>query len=64
MTAKNKLSNAAQGARGKAKQVAGMVTGGRKTEAKGRRQQVRADLKQAGEQVKGSGRKVKDAMDH
>jgi uncharacterized protein YjbJ (UPF0337 family) len=64
MSAKNKLSNAAQGARGKVKQVAGALTGNRKTEMKGRRQQVRADLKNAGQQVKGSGRKVKDSMDH
>ena len=64
MSARNKMSNAAQGARGKAKELAGMVAGHRRTAQKGRRQQVRADLKNAGEQVKDSGRKVKDSMDH
>ncbi|MEV7781131.1 CsbD family protein [Kitasatospora sp. NPDC088351] len=53
----DKLHNAAEKARGKAKEVAGKVTGDRTKEAEGKGTQVKSDLKQAAE-------KVKDATKH
>lgn len=64
MSAKNKVGNHLQGAKGKAKQAAGAVTGNRRTETRGRRSQVGADLKNAGEQLKDTARKTKDAFSH
>jgi uncharacterized protein YjbJ (UPF0337 family) len=52
MTARNKLSNKAQYWGGRAKETVGRVTGNRRTEYEGRRDQVKANLKDAGEKVK------------
>ena len=52
MTARNKLSNKAQYWGGKARQTVGRITGNRRTEFEGKRDQVAANLKDAGEKVK------------
>jgi uncharacterized protein YjbJ (UPF0337 family) len=64
MSAKDKVKNSAESAAGKAKQAAGQATGRRDVEERGRRSQVKADLKNSGEQVKDAGRKAKDAFEH
>jgi len=57
MSGSDKIDNAAQDAVGKAKEAVGKVTDDEKLEAEGKGDQVRADIKQAGE-------KVKDAFKH
>jgi uncharacterized protein YjbJ (UPF0337 family) len=57
MSATDKMKNAVQDAEGKAKEGIGRVTGDRDTEAEGRTDQTKSDLKDAGE-------KVKDAFGH
>ena len=52
MSGADKIHNAAQDAAGKGKEAAGKVTGNEKLEAEGETDQVKADLKQAGEKVK------------
>jgi len=52
MSGTDKAKNAIQDVGGKAKQAVGRVTGDRKTEDEGRGDQARADLKNAGENVK------------
>ena len=52
MSATDKAKNAAQEAKGKVKEVAGRVAGDEKLEHEGRTDQVKSDLKQAGEKVK------------
>lgn len=52
MSARNKLSNKAQHWGGKAKELTGRITGNRRTEYEGKRDQVTANLKDAGEKVK------------
>jgi len=52
MSDKDKAKNKGQQAKGKVKEVAGRVTGNESLEAEGTRDQVAADLKQAGEKVK------------
>lgn len=58
------MKNTAQKAAGKATQAAGQATGRPDTERRGRQDQVKADLKNSGEQVKDAGRKAKDAFRH
>lgn len=53
----DKISNAAEGLGGKAKQATGEATGDRDLEAEGRTDQTKSDLKQAGEKVKDAFRK-------
>ena len=53
----DKAKNAMQDAAGKAKEGVGKVTGHKDTEAEGKTDQSKADLKDAGE-------KVKDAFKH
>ncbi|CAM5476912.1 CsbD family protein [Leifsonia shinshuensis] len=53
----DKIENTAQNAGGKAKEATGKATGDRDLEAEGKGDQVKADLKNAGE-------KVKDAFKH
>lgn len=53
----DKISNAAEKAAGKVKEATGRATGDADTEAEGRADQSKADLKDAGE-------KVKDAFKH
>ena len=60
----DKARNAARGAKGKVKQATGAATGDRSTEMSGRRDQVKADVRQAGEHAKDAGRKAKDALGH
>jgi uncharacterized protein YjbJ (UPF0337 family) len=52
MSATDKLKNAVQDVEGKAKEAAGRATGDRSTENEGRGDQAKADLKNAGENVK------------
>jgi uncharacterized protein YjbJ (UPF0337 family) len=48
----DKLSNKGEDLGGKAKEAAGRATGDEEMETEGRADQVKADLKQAGEKVK------------
>jgi len=57
MSATDKIKNAIEDVEGKAKEALGRVTGDHSTEAEGRTDQAKADLKGAGE-------KVKDAFKH
>jgi len=52
MSATDKAKNAIQDVEGKAKEAVGRVTGDRSTENEGRGDQAKADLKNAGENVK------------
>jgi uncharacterized protein YjbJ (UPF0337 family) len=52
MTARNKLNNKAQYWGGRVKETVGRITGNRRTEYEGRRDQLKANLKDAGENVK------------
>jgi len=52
MSATDKAKNAIQDVEGKAKEAVGWVTGDRSTENEGRGDQAKADLKNAGENVK------------
>jgi uncharacterized protein YjbJ (UPF0337 family) len=53
----DKLDNAAEDLRGKAKEGVGRATGDEELEAQGRGDQAKSDVKQAGE-------KIKDAFKH
>jgi uncharacterized protein YjbJ (UPF0337 family) len=53
----DKIDNAAQDAKGKAKEAAGKATDDERMEAEGKGDQISAD-------VKGAGEKVKDAFKH
>ena len=57
MSATDKMGNKIDDAAGKAKEGLGRATGDRETEAQGKNDQSKADLKDAGE-------KVKDAFKH
>lgn len=57
MSGADKVKNATEQAVGKGKEAVGKATDNEKLEAEGKVDQVKADLKQAGE-------KVKDALDH
>ena len=52
MATTDKAKNDAQRAKGKAKEVAGKVTGNDKLRAKGKADQTKGNLKQAGEKLK------------
>ncbi len=52
MTTRNKLNNKAQYWTGRVKQTVGRITGNRRTEYKGKRDQLTANLKDVGENVK------------
>jgi uncharacterized protein YjbJ (UPF0337 family) len=52
MSATDKMKNAIDDAGGKAKEALGRATGDRSTENEGRGDQAKADLKNAGENVK------------
>jgi uncharacterized protein YjbJ (UPF0337 family) len=54
MTTKNKLNNKAQYWSGRAKEAVGRVTGNRRTQYEGKLDQVKANLKDTGERVKGT----------
>jgi uncharacterized protein YjbJ (UPF0337 family) len=53
----DKAKNTAQSAKGKVKEAAGKVTGNDKLRSKGKVDQKKGDLKQAGEKVKDAFRK-------
>jgi uncharacterized protein YjbJ (UPF0337 family) len=52
MAATDKANNTAQQIKGKVKETAGKATGNDNLRAKGKSDQVKGDLKQAGEKVK------------
>ncbi|MEP6599797.1 MAG: CsbD family protein [Actinomycetota bacterium] len=52
MSAEDKFKNAMQDVEGKTKEATGKVTGDRETEAEGKADQAKSDLKDAGENVK------------
>jgi uncharacterized protein YjbJ (UPF0337 family) len=52
MTTADKAKNSAQRAKGKVKETAGKATGNDKLRAKGKADQTKGNLKQAGEKVK------------
>lgn len=52
MAAIDKAKNTTQQAKGKVKEAAGKATGNEKLKAKGKSDQKKSDLKQAGEHVK------------
>ncbi len=64
MTARNKLSNKAQYWGGRAKETVGRITGNRRTEYEGKRDQVTANLKDTGEKVKDAFRKPTGFQGH
>ena len=57
MATTDKAKNTAQRAKGKVKETAGKVTGNDKLQSKGKVDQKKGDLKQAGEKVKDAFRK-------
>jgi len=57
MSTTDKIKNAIEDVEGKAKEALGRVSGDHSTEAEGKTDQAKADLKDAGE-------KVKDAFKH
>jgi uncharacterized protein YjbJ (UPF0337 family) len=52
----DKVTNKAQNVKGKAKEAAGRVGGNASTKREGKRDQVKSDLKDAGEKIKDSAR--------
>jgi uncharacterized protein YjbJ (UPF0337 family) len=62
MGTKDKASNKAQDLKGKVKESVGSATGNDKLEAKGKTDQTKAGLKDAGEKVKDAASNVKDAV--
>ena len=52
MSALDKAENAVEDLEGKAKEVIGSATGDKSTENEGRKDQVKSDVKDAGENVK------------
>ncbi|WP_037898688.1 CsbD family protein [Streptomyces sp. NRRL S-350] len=52
----DKMRNMAEKAGGKVKEAAGKATGDRTIEAKGKADQAKSDLKQAGEKIKDVGK--------
>ena len=60
MSATGKIKNTAQGALGKAKEADGTVGRSSRVAQRGRRDQVKADLKNATEYVKDASSKLRD----
>jgi len=52
MATRDKANNTAQRTKGKAKEVAGKVTGNDRLRSKGKTDQAKGNLKQAGEKIK------------
>ena len=61
MGAQDKASNKAQEVKGRVKEAAGNATGNDDLRAKGKADQTKSSLKDAGEKVKDAGGRVKDA---
>jgi uncharacterized protein YjbJ (UPF0337 family) len=57
MSLGDKIHNAAEKLHGKGKEAAGDATGNDRLKAEGKRHEVTADLKQAGEKIKGAFKK-------
>jgi uncharacterized protein YjbJ (UPF0337 family) len=68
MSTVDKIKHAIEDAEGKAKEALGRVSGDHKTEAEGRKDQAKVDLKSAGTQVqdaaKGAADSVQKAFKH
>jgi uncharacterized protein YjbJ (UPF0337 family) len=62
MSASDKVSNAATQVIGRVKEAAGAITGNVDLKATGQREQFTSNLKQAGENLKDSLFKVRDAL--
>jgi uncharacterized protein YjbJ (UPF0337 family) len=62
MGTRDKASNRAQDLKGKAKEAVGATTGNEDLRTKGKADQTKASLKDAGEKVKDAGAKVKEAV--
>ena len=62
MGTKDRASNRAQDAKGRVKEAAGSITGNRDLKNKGKTDQAKAGLKNAGEDLKDAADKVKDAV--
>lgn len=58
----DKLKNDSEHAKGKTKEAIGDLTDDASLEAEGRKDQAKADVKNAGESLKEAGRKAKDAV--
>ncbi|MEV6974407.1 CsbD family protein [Kitasatospora sp. NPDC093806] len=56
MATSDKMRNMAEKARGKVKETVGRSTGDRPMEVKGKVEQAKSDLKQAGEKIKDAGK--------
>ncbi len=61
MSDADKAKNKIQDLGGQAKEALGKVTGDKRTEHEGQREQTKSHLKDAGEKVKEAGEKVKEA---
>lgn len=62
MSTSDRASNASQDLKGRAKETVGSATGNDDLKNKGRSDQAKASLKDAGESVKDAGNAVKDAV--
>jgi uncharacterized protein YjbJ (UPF0337 family) len=62
MGPQNRASNKTQDAKGKVKETVGSAVGNKELENKGKTDQAKAGLKDAGEDVKDAVHKVKDAV--
>ena len=62
MGTKDKVSNKVQDLKGKGKETVGSATGNKDLRIKGKTDQTKSSLKDAGEKVKDAGSKVKDAV--
>ena len=63
MTTTDKAKNTAQQAKGKLKETVGKVSGNDKLRAEGKADQVKGDIKQAGEKLKDAFKKSRDSPD-
>ena len=64
MSTTDKIKHAIEDVEGKAKEALGRVTGDHQTEAEGRGDQAKADLKSAGDKAKDAAESAKDAFKH
>jgi uncharacterized protein YjbJ (UPF0337 family) len=62
MGTKDRASNSAQDAKGRVKEAAGSITGNDDLKNKGKTDQAKAGLKNAGEDLKDAAGNVKDAV--
>jgi uncharacterized protein YjbJ (UPF0337 family) len=62
MGTKDKVSNKVQNLKGKGKETVGSAIGNEDLQIKGKTDQTKASLNDAGEKVKDAGSKVKDAV--